>query len=98
MHYDGTGVRIMWVALFRIFICLSVGLVVAFYDRASNVIRHVKCHYIFNLESKRTHRCPVCSRYRSNYLRRSLNRIKTVDKENVQSHKDSCHPRESHEL
>ena len=62
----------------------------AFCDRASNVIRHVKCLYIFNSDSKRTQRCPVCSHYRSNYLRRSLNRIKKEDKENV--HKNSCHP------
>ena len=85
-----------WLYLEFSFACylnvISVGLVVAFYDRASNVIRHVKCQYIFNPESKRTHRCPVCSRYRSNYLRRSLNRIKTVDKENVQNHEHSCHP------
>ena len=47
--------------------------------------------YIFNPDSKRTHRS-VCSRYRSNYLRRSLNRIKMEVIENVQYHKDSCHP------
>ena len=70
---------------------MHVGTVVAFHEKSTNTIRHVKCHYLFNPESKRTKRCPVCSQYRANYLRRSLNRTKKVDKENTEPCHSSSH-------
>ena len=55
-----------------------------------DAIRHVKCHLLFKPESKRENRCPVCLRYRENYLRRALNRMKE-GKENSDPCKADSH-------
>lgn len=54
------------------------------------MIRHVKCHLLFKPGSKRENRCSVCSRYRENCLRRTLNRMK-AEKENCDPCKTNSH-------
>ena len=45
---------------------------VAFHDKYTDSIRHVKCQYLFHASSKHRKTCPVCSNYHSNYLCSSL--------------------------
>lgn len=71
-----------------------VGNVVAFHDKCTDSIRHVKCQYLFHASSKHRKTCPVCSNCRSNYLRSSLSRFKKSNEQNEpccpSSHANYC--------
>ena len=72
-------------------LCTYVGNLVAFHEKCTNSIRHVKCQYLFLPGSKHNKSCPVCCTYRSNYLRSSLSRLNKSGKENSEPCDPSSH-------